>query len=211
MLEQVKTQLIEVTRMAYDKGMVNTYEGNISIRNGNYICITPSCFPKCLLSEETIPVIDLDGNVIEGSLKPSSEWKLHTLSYIERSDVNGIIHSHSPYTTAYAVANKPIETKAYPEMIVLFDRIPLAAYGTQSTDAIFTGVGEYIKDYDVILLANHGVLSLGKDVYNAFYKLEAAESTARVLILSEILGGGKALPEEKLDELYKIRKRNSKV
>lgn len=210
MLEQIKRQLIEVAKLAYDKEMVNTYEGNISIRNGNYICITPSCFPKSLLSEEMISVIDLEGNVIEGSLKPSSEWKLHTLSYIERSDVNGIIHSHSPYTTAYAVANKSIETNAYPEMIVLFDRIPLAAYGTQSTNEIFTGVREYIKDYDVILLANHGVISTGKDVYAAFYKLEAAESIAKVLILSEMLGGGKALPEEKLDELYDIRKRNSK-
>lgn len=210
MLEQIKRQLIEVAKLAYDKEMVNTYEGNISIRNGNYICITPSCFPKSLLSEEMISVIDLEGNVIEGSLKPSSEWKLHTLSYIERSDVNGIIHSHSPYTTAYAVANKSIETNAYPEMIVLFDRIPLAAYGTQSTNEIFTGVREYIKDYDVILLANHGVISTGKDVYAAFYKLEAAESIAKVLILSEMLGGGKALQKEKLDELYDIRKRNFK-
>lgn len=210
MLEQIKSQLIEVAKMAYDKGMVNTYEGNISIRNGNYICITPGSFPKCLLKEEMIPVIDIAGNIIEGSLKPSSEWKLHTLSYIKRPDISGVIHSHSSYTTAYAVANKPIETKAYPEMIVLFDKIPLAAYGTQSTDKIFKGVKEFIKDYDVILLANHGVLSMGKDVYNAFYKLEAAESIAKVLILSEMIGGGKELSEENLNELYSIRKRNFK-
>ncbi|KNY27101.1 class II aldolase/adducin family protein [Pseudobacteroides cellulosolvens] len=211
MLEHIKSQLIEIAKLAYNKEMVNTYEGNISIRNGNYICITPSGFPKCLLKEEKIPVIDLDGNVIEGNLKPSSEWKLHALSYINRPDINGIIHSHSPYTTAYAVANKSIETKAYPEMIVFFDKIPLAAYGTQSTDDIFRGVEEFIANYDVILLANHGVLSMGEDVYKAFYKLEAAESIAKVLILSEMLGGGKALSEENLEQLYRIRKGNPKL
>jgi len=209
MLENLKSQLIDIAKIAYNKGMVNTYEGNISIRDGRFICITPSGFPKCCLKEEMIPVIDIDGKVIEGDLKPSSEWKLHALSYINRPDINGIIHSHSPYTTAFAVANKAIETRAYAEMISLFGKIPLAAYGTQSTDGIFKGVEEFINDYNVILLANHGVLSLGKDVYTAFYKLEAAESIAKVLILSEILGGGKELSEENLELLHRIRNENS--
>ncbi|MDP4180752.1 MAG: class II aldolase/adducin family protein [Bacillota bacterium] len=210
MLDEMKSQLVEVAKLAYKKGMVNTYEGNLSVRKGDFICITPSGVSKGLLNEDMISVIDLDGRIIEGSCKPSSEWRLHALSYINRTDINAVIHAHSPYTTAYAIANKAIETKAYPEMIVFFDKIPLADYGTQATDEIFDGVKKYIPDHDAILLANHGIITIGKDIYDTFYRLEAAESIAKALILSEFLGGGKDLPQAKIDELYEIRRNKIK-
>jgi L-fuculose-phosphate aldolase len=205
MSDPIKQQLVDVAKLAYNKGMVNTYEGNLSVRNNEKVYITPSSVCKGLLSEEMIIVTDLSGNILEGNLKPSSEVRLHLLTYLSRCDIGAVVHAHAPYTTAYAVANKPIETKAYPEMIVLFDKIPVAQYGTPSTNEIFKGIEKYISSYDAILLANHGIMTLGKSIYDAFFKLEAAESIAKVLTLAKILGGEKDLPANKLEELYALR------
>jgi len=204
---QIKKQIVEISKIMYEKGMVNAFEGNISVLYKNKVYITPSAICKGFLTEEMIVAVDLSGNVIEGGYKPSSELKLHLAAYRFRPDINSVIHAHSPYATAFAVANKPIETKAYPEMIALFGKVPLADYGTPSTDEIYYGVEKHIIDYDVILLANHGIMSVGKDVYDSFFKLESAESIAKVLLLTNLLGGEKNLPEDKLSELYKRREK----
>lgn len=200
-----KRQICEVAKMMYDKRLVNTYEGNISIKENNKIYITPSATCKGFLSEETIVVTDMDGNIIEGTGKPSSEIKLHIAAYRFRKDISSVVHAHTPYATAYAIANKPIETKAYPELIAIFGKIPLVKYGTPSTDEIYAGIDEYIYEYDVILLANHGIMSVGSDALEAFFKLEAVESIAKTLTIAKMHGGEKELPVDKLEELYRMR------
>ena len=127
--------------------------------------------------------------------------------YRSRPDIESVIHAHPPYATAFAVDNKPIETRAYPEMILLFKKIPLADYGTPSTDEIFYGIEEYVQDYDIILLANHGVIAFGNYAYDAFFKMESAEGIAKVLAIAAQLGGEKELPQNKLEELYELRKK----
>jgi len=123
------------------------------------IYITPSAICKGFVTEDMLVVMDLEGNVLEGKYKPSFETKMHLAVYRSRLDIESVIHAHPPYATAFAVDNKPIETRAYPEMILLFKKIPLADYGTPSTDEIFYGIEEYVQDYDIILLANHGVIA----------------------------------------------------
>ncbi|HHW47771.1 MAG TPA: class II aldolase/adducin family protein [Clostridiaceae bacterium] len=204
---QIKKQIVEISKIMYDKGMVNAFEGNISVLFQDKVYITPSAICKGFLTEDMIVTIDLFGNVVEGEYKPSSEFKLHLAAYRIRPGINSVIHAHSPYATAFAVANKPIETKAYPEMIALFGKVPLADYGTPSTDEIYYGVEKHILDYDVILLANHGVMSVGKDAYEAFFKLESVECIAKVLLLTNLLGGEKSLPEDKLNILYAMREK----
>ncbi len=205
MSDGIRRNITEVSKLLYDKGMVNAFEGNVSVIHEQKVYITPSAVCKGFLSEEQIIVTDLKGNVLEGNLKPSSEIKLHLAAYEKRSDILSVVHAHSPYATAYAVAGRPIETKAYPEMIVLFGKIPIVSYGTPSTDEIFKGMEEYIYEYNVMLLANHGIIAFGSDVYEAFYRLESAESIAKVLFLTKLLGGEKELPREKLEILYKMR------
>jgi len=197
----VKKKILEVSKLMYDKGFVNPYEGNVSIMDGEQIYITPAGVCKGYLTEDMIVVTDINGNVLEGMYKPSSEIKLHLAAYKLRSDVKAVIHAHPPYSTAYAVANKPIETKGYTEMITFFGKIPLAKYGQPSTDQISVGVEEFIDSYDIILLANHGIITVGNDIYSAFFKLEAAESMAKTLLLTKLLGGEKELPESELERL----------
>ncbi|MEN2776782.1 class II aldolase/adducin family protein [Acetivibrio clariflavus] len=200
MAELVK-KILEISKLMYDKGFVNPYEGNISILDGEQIYITPAGVCKGFLTEDMIVVTDINGNVLEGMYKPSSEIKLHLAAYKLRSDVKAVIHAHPPYSTAYAVANKPIETKGYTEMITFFGKIPLAKYGQPSTEQISVGIEEFIDNYDIILLANHGIITVGNDIYNAFFKLEAAESMAKTLLLTKLLGGEKELPESELERL----------
>jgi L-fuculose-phosphate aldolase len=200
-----KKQICEVAKMMYDRRMVNTFEGNISIKANSRIYITPSATCKGYLTEESIIVTDMYGNVIEGTGKPSSEIKLHIAAYGFRENISSIVHAHTPYATAYAIANKPIETKAYPELIAVFGKVPLAKYGTPSTDDIYQGIEEYINEYDNILLANHGIMSVGKDALDAFYKLEAVESIAKTLTIAKMHGGEKELPVDELEKLNLMR------
>ncbi|MDO8686284.1 MAG: class II aldolase/adducin family protein [Clostridiales bacterium] len=203
----IRSNIVEVSKLLYSKNLATAFEGNISVIEDDKIYITPSAICKGFLTEDMLVVMDLEGNVLEGKYKPSSETKMHLAAYRNRPDIKSVIHAHPPYATAFAVANKPIETKAYPEMILLFEKIPLAAYGTPSTDEIYYCIDQYVKDYDIILLANHGVIAFGSNVYDAFFKLESAEGIAKVLILAGQLGGEKELPQNKLEELYELRKK----
>ena len=204
-MERVKKQLVEVSRLMYSKGMVNAFEGNISVLRGERVYITPSAICKGFLTEDMIVVTDLEGNVLEGSYKPSSEIKLHLASYKRRKDIGSVVHAHPPYATAFAIANKPIEAKSYSEVLLLFGSIPIAPYGTPSTDEVFSSIEPYLAGHDVVLLANHGIVSVGSDVYEAFFKLESAETIAKTLTLALLQGGGKDLPDYRVKELRKMR------
>ncbi|WP_010251774.1 class II aldolase/adducin family protein [Acetivibrio cellulolyticus] len=211
MEDLIRKNIVKVSKLMYDKELVNPYEGNVSILHEEQVYITPAGICKGYLTEDMIVVTDLNGNVLEGMYKPSSEIKLHLASYKLRSDIRSVVHAHPPFSTAYAVANKPIETKAYTEMIALFDKIPVAKYGTPSTDQITDGIKDYIDNYDIILLANHGIISVGTDIFNAFFKLEAAESMAKTLLLTKMLGGEKELPDVELEKLYEMNKKHSAI
>ena len=151
---------------------------------------------------------NLDGNVTDAAegYKPSSELKLHLAAYRLRDDVTSAIHTHSPYATAHAIACKPIETRSYTEMIVGFDKIPLIPYGKPSTDEVHAGLKDVIYQTDVFLLAHHGIASVGKDVFDAMFKIEAVESIAKALHIARMMGGEKQLPDHRIEELYVLRK-----
>ena len=203
---EIRAAILEIAKAMYDKGMVNALEGNVSYRDGDRVYITPSGICKGYLTTEMIAVVNMSGEMIEGDHKPSSELKMHLACYKLRDDVKAVIHTHSPYATAHAIANKPIETKAYPEMIIAFDKVPVVKYGTPSTDEIHEGIADVIFDYDVFMIANHGIVSVSPELFDAFFRIEAVENIARVLTITKQLGGEHEIPPEKFDVLYEIRK-----
>ena len=195
-------EVVLVARLLYDKGLANAFEGNVSIASGDWVYITPSAVCKGFLQAEQIVVIDRKGMVLHADqVRPSSEYKLHLAIYATRPDVRGVVHAHPPYCTAFAVAGREIYADSYPEALALYHKIPLAPYGRPSTDDIWKGVIPFLSDYDIVLLANHGLVAVGPDVRQAYYRLESAESIAKVLILSAALSGPKALPPEELEAL----------
>jgi len=208
MSNSIRADIVRVAKLMYEKEMVNALEGNVSVKDGDKIYITPTSVCKGYLEEDMITVIDTNGDVIEGTYKPTSELKLHLACYRLRPDITSVVHSHSPYSTAYAIANKPITTKAYPEMIIAFDQIPVIAYGTPSTDEVYAELHKVIDKTDVFLISRHGIVSVGKNLYDAFFKIEAAESIAKTLTIAKVLGGEAPLSDSQIDTLYEMRKKN---
>lgn len=203
--EELKLEMIETAKIMYRRGMVNTYEGNISVRFEDRFFITPSQQSKETLTTEKIVELDASGTVLNPSklYRPSSELKMHLAAYRLRRDVNAIVHNHSPFATAYALAGKSITSKASPEMVMIYGEIPLLKYGTPSTDAVHEEFEKYIYDYNVMLLGNHGLVSVGSNLIEAYSRAEGAENLAKTLLIVKLLGGEKELPEEELALLRK--------
>ena len=192
--------ILAVCRRLDQKGVVNAYEGNISVLKNGLMYITPAGKNKAFLDERMICVLEENGlKQVGGIFPPSSEIPLHFNSYRTRPDIGAVIHCHPPYLTAHALNHMPLETKAYPEMIGNFKKIPLAPYGRPGTAEIFEPARELIKLHDGVLLANHGILVVGTDVYAAMNKVEAMEAIARTLSIARRIGRTVDLPDEECE------------
>ena len=197
---------LKAAKLLYRRFLVNTYEGNVSVRLGDTILITPSAVCKEELEEDDLVEVDLaSGETLRAkeSRMASSETKMHLCVY-RNSAAQAVVHAHPPFATAYAVAAKPIETRAYPEMRVLYDRIPVCRYGRPGTEAVNADVPEALKTHDVFLLSNHGLVACGPSAVTAAYRLEGVESIAKVLTLAQLHGPENALPRDELNALQEI-------
>ena len=206
MLEDKKNELIEYGRMAGDKNYTPGISGNLSARCGDMVVITSSGVANGYLTENDFAVVDFDGNAIEGE-KPSSERMLHIEFYKKRPEMNYVMHVHSPYLTAFASAGIALDDKISPEIIYCFEKIPLAEYSIPGSKELVEKTSKYFENYDVVLMANHGVIIAGKDIKDAFYKLDLCENYAKTVICAKLLGGAKILPEEEVEKIYLLRQK----
>lgn len=206
MFEDKKNELIEYGRMAGDKNYTPGISGNLSARCGDMVVITSSGVANGYLTENDFAVVDFDGNAIEGE-KPSSERMLHIEFYKKRPEMNYVMHVHSPYLTAFATAGIALDDKISPEIIYCFEKIPLAEYSIPGSKELVEKTSKYFENYDVVLMANHGVIIAGKDIKDAFYKLDLCENYAKTIICAKLLGGAKILPEEEVEKIYLLRQK----
>lgn len=204
--KEIREQICEVGRRTWIKGWVAANDGNISMRLGdNYAITTPTGVSKGFITPDMLIKVDMDGNVRDGYLKPSTEIKIHLEAYHRRDDVRAVVHAHPPISTGYAVANIPLDFKTLPEIIISLGRIPLADYGTPSTTELSDSISELLKCHDAILLANHGAITVGKDVMAAYYKMESVEHFAVISLTAYQLGGMKPISEPNVRKLEDIR------
>ena len=201
--EAEKAEVVRIAKMMYHSGMTNLFEGNVSMRCGDTMLLTPSQQDKELLTPEMILELDLDGNVLYAlpGLSPSVEYRMHAEMYKLRPDIRAVVHNHSACASAYAMANQPIVSDAHVELNLLFGQVPVAPYGTLGTERIYAGVAPLLRDYNVILLANHGLLSVGRDAVTAYSRAEAIEKIGRTLMMTRMLGGEVPLPAEELAQI----------
>ncbi|MCI8374789.1 MAG: class II aldolase/adducin family protein [Lachnospiraceae bacterium] len=197
-------EILLVAKRLDEKQLLNAVEGNISIKRDGLIYVTPSAKNKAFLTEDMIAITDLDGNQVGGSLKATSELRLHVLTYRMREDIGGIVHAHPPYLTAHAVCGMPVETRAYPEMMFKYGRIEVAGYGRPGTDDICRDLGPILEHSNVALLENHGAIALGPDAIEAMNNIEAAEAIAKVLTIARQVGKEKELPMEECRHLLSL-------
>lgn len=177
-----KSEVVKFSYILEHKRLVNAMEGNVSVydRKNDLLYITPSGMSKSLLAEEDIAVMDKEGKQVGGKYKASSEYRLHMASYLVREDINGIVHSHAPILTSYAICNKSLRMDYYPEFVGMFCDIPVLPFGMPGTEEIYNGIETLLKERNVILLQNHGVVAVGTNLSRAVRFLEAAENSARI-------------------------------
>ncbi len=198
----IRERIVEVGRWMRSANLICATDGNISVRlNKTDIFITPSGVPKWKMKKEDIVKIDINGVVLEGK-KPSSEYRLHTGIYKERDDISAVIHTHSTYATAFAAARMPIEP-VLSEALLSDEIIPVAPYATPSTNEVPASLRDLINKHNTVLLANHGVVTVGKDLEEAYYRAERVEHIAKVMLLAKVLGGAKQLSKEEIERLKK--------
>ena len=209
MIEDVlRKDIVIIGKKLYEKNMVASNDGNISVKiNDNEVLITPTGVSKGELTESQLLKVDMAGNLIEGYMKPTSEMKMHLSVYQNRKDINAVVHAHPQKATAFAVANLCLDQISLPEVIFSIGKVSIAEYGTPSTDQIPNAVKKHIAHSDAILLANHGALTIGEDLTDAYYKMETLEHFAAITIYSRILGGERFLDDSEKDELYKVREK----
>ena len=200
--------IVEIGKRIYAKGFVAANDGNFSIRiSDDEVIITPTGVSKGYLSTDQLIKVNISGKQLEGYLKPSSELPFHLKVYENRPDVKSVVHAHPPVSTAFAVAGIPLDDMILPEAIVSLGCIPLSKYGTPGTDELVEAVEETIRGCDAILLANHGALTVGPDIYTAYYKMETMEHFAHIDWLARTLGQVNQLGEEDLRKLLELRKK----
>lgn len=202
--------MVAIGRRMADRGLVSGTDGNLSIRLADgLILTTPTGRRKGELRPDELVVVDAGGAVI-GPGRPSSELPLHLRVYAERPDVCAVVHAHPPYTTAFAVARKPVPSAILPEVLLTIGEVALAPYGTPSTDEVPDRLAPLLTGHECFVMMNHGALCLGPDLLTAYNRLETLELAARVFILAQEIGGAKALNAADAETMRKLREQGAK-
>lgn len=205
---QLRADIVEVGRRLYARGYTASNDGNISVRlDGERLLMTPTSVCKGFMTPEMMCVTDLEGRKISGDRSPSSEMLMHLEVYRERPDAKAVVHAHPPTATGFAVAGIPLTRAVLAEVVATLGSIPIAEYATPSTDELPAAVRKYVKAHDAMLLANHGALAMGADLFAAYYKMETIEHFAKISLVARTLGGERLLPLHEVERLQGLRDR----
>jgi L-fuculose-phosphate aldolase len=199
------SELIEACHKVYNNGFVSAYDGNLSVRTPkDTILITRSGICKGEVKREDILEIDHHGNILNGSGKVTTENKIHLFIYSSREEVNAVIHCHPVYTTAFASSRDSYPSNVFPEVILTLGEVPVCEYATPSTEQVPGSLTPFIKSGWAYILKNHGAVTLGKSLKDAYFKMEKLEHTSKILTAASLLGGAKPIPQGKIEELISI-------
>jgi len=200
-----RLELVKFCHKVYEKGFVSATDGNLSLRlDSKRILITPSGKNKGEVKPEDLLTIDNYGRKLDGNGKVSTEAKIHLLAYNSRPEVNAVVHCHPVYATAFATAGIDLSEPVFPEVILSLGEIPLCKYGTPSTDELPASMKPYINYAWAFLLQNHGAVTLGVSIEDAYYKMEKLEHAAQTIFVAKILGGAHPLSRENVVKLLNI-------
>ncbi|HYH84846.1 MAG TPA: class II aldolase/adducin family protein [Pyrinomonadaceae bacterium] len=205
--QTARREIVRVGKLMYERSYVVSSDGNISVRlDDGRIVATPTQVSKGRMTEEMLAVTDSDGKPLTDK-RASSELAMHLLIYREREDARAVCHAHPPHGSAFAVAGLAIDQPILSEVILTLGCVPLAEYGTPSTDELTDAMRPLVKHHNALLMANHGAVAYGADVWQAFDRLETLEHTAKIAILSRALGGARNLPPDSIEKLIDIREK----
>jgi L-fuculose-phosphate aldolase len=157
------------------------------------------------MTPDMMCITDLEGRKLEGDRDPSSEMLMHLEVYRQRPDVQAVVHAHPPTATGFAVAGIPLDRAVLAEVLTTLGSVPIAEYATPSTRELPEAVRKYIRAHDGMLLANHGALTVGADLYAAYYKMETIEHFAHISLVARMLGRENLISREEVLRLQELR------
>ena len=204
--EQIRADIVECGRRLWHRGFVASNDGNISVRlDDQRLITTPTAVSKGFMTPDMMVITDLEGRKLAGERNASSELKMHLEVYRNRPDARAVVHAHPPTATGFAVAGIPLDRAVLAEVITTLGSIPIAEYATPSTEELPAAVRKYIKAHDGLLLANHGALAVGGDVYAAYYRMETIEHFATISLVARTLGREHLLSRAEVERLQGLR------
>jgi L-fuculose-phosphate aldolase len=205
---KLRQDIVEVGRRMYARGYTASNDGNISVRlDARRLLMTPANVCKGFMTPQMMCITDLEGKKLEGDRNPSSEMQMHLEVYRQRPDVTAVVHAHPPIATGFAVAGIALDRAVLAEVITTLGSVPIADYATPSTTELPAAVRRYIKAHDGMLLANHGALTVGADLFSAYYKMETIEHFAKISFVARMLGGERLLSRQEVERLQGLRGR----
>lgn len=207
MYEKEKSELERICHLLYERNLAAACDGNISLRvSREHILLTPSGKNKGLVTADDMILLDLEGNVVEGKGKASKEYPMHQIIYKRREEVRAVVHTHPVYATAFALAGKKLPDNYLIEMKMMLKGTALAEYAAPGTIEMALAVEPFLNDYDAILLKNHGAVTYGKSLIDAYNKMEVMESIAKTIIMSKVLGEPELISAENMEKMEKQKK-----
>ena len=194
-------------RQLAERGLIAGRDGNLSVRlDAKRVLVTPSGVIKALVSARDMVEVDLRGTPRRrGARKPTSELDLHLTILRRRPDVKAVVHAHPPVATAFAVAGQAIPTNLLPELIFVVGPVPLVPFGMPGTPELGDQVVPYLEDHDALLLANHGAVTMGSTLDEAWIRMESLEHAARIVSAARAVGEPKPLTAEVVERLQRGR------
>jgi L-fuculose-phosphate aldolase len=207
-INEAKDQICDVCHKMWQLGWVAANDGNVSaeLDDGTFI-VTPTGISKSFITPEKLIRINDRLEILEASsgFRPSSEIKMHMRCYEKRADVKSVVHAHPPAATGFAVAHRSMDMYNMIEDVAVIGAVPLTPYGTPSTAEVPDAIEPYLQDHDVMLLENHGALTMGADIITAYYRMESLELWAKITINAIILGGSCDISRKNIDKLIGLR------
>jgi L-fuculose-phosphate aldolase len=198
-------KVVSICHKIYEKGYVSAHDGNVSvITDNNTVLFTRSGICKGEITSDDILEFDMSGSLLKGEGRITTEFKLHLFAYSRRPDVAAVVHCHPVYATAFGLIGEGLNEHYFPEVILTLGKVPLCKYGTPSTNYLPLSLEPYIEHSWAYLLQNHGALTLGKNLDDAYYKMEKLEHTAETIFKARQLGTPNALSSNDINELLKI-------
>jgi L-fuculose-phosphate aldolase len=203
-----RRDLIRFGRWLYRLGFAPATAGNLSVRLENEtFLVTPTGVSKYLLRRRDLVRVDSDGRLLEGTRHPTSELGMHLAFYRLRPDVHAVIHAHPPIATAFACSGRALDELICQEAAMTLGPVPLARYATTGTDEVAASLRPLIPGHEAVLLANHGAVTCGSSLAEAFFRMETLEHLAQIRLAAEQLGACRTLEQEQMDRLRRARER----
>ena len=204
--EKHREEIVRFGRLLHQTGLVAATDGNLSVRlaDGNILC-TPTLMSKGLMEVDDLVIVDPHGHKLHGTRNVSSEIAMHLLIYHRRRDVGGVVHAHPPTATGFAAAGMALDRALCAELIVTLGSVPLASYETPGTPELAEALAPLVAEHDAVLMANHGVVTCGVDLLNAYMNMETVEHFAKIALVTHLLGKQQTLSDQHVDKLREIR------